>query len=51
MDGLRLPHANLARDYVMGSVTDKLLKGNIPDWLEEVSPKGERLRVFKIITN
>lgn len=44
-------NANLARDYVMGSVTDKLLKGNIPDWLEEVSPKGERLRVFKIITN
>jgi len=44
-------NANLARDYVSGSVTDKLLKGNIPDWLEEVSPQGDRLRVFKIITN
>lgn len=43
--------ANSPGDYGPESVTAKITQGNIPTWLEEVSPQGERFRVFKIRTN
>jgi hypothetical protein len=43
--------ANSPRDYGPESVTAKITSGKIPSWLEEVSPQGERFRVFKIRTN
>lgn len=44
-------NANDPDDFGADSVTAKILMGEIPDWLEEISPKGERLRVFKISRN
>ena len=44
-------HANSPRDIEPNSISDKILKGVIPTWLEEISPKGDRVRVFKIRTN
>ena len=43
--------ANSPSDYGPESVTAKITMGKIPTWLEEVSPQGERFRVFKIRTN
>jgi hypothetical protein len=42
-------NASLERDYERGSVTDELKNNTVPAWLKEVSPKGSRLRVFKIL--
>jgi len=44
-------YANNSRDYAKLSVTDLLLNNAIPNWLEEVSPDGDRIRVFKITAN
>ena len=43
--------ANSRRDYGPQSVTAKIINGNIPAWLDELSPGGQRFRVFKIRTN
>ncbi len=43
--------ANSPSDYGPDSVTAKITMGKIPTWLQEVSPQGERFRVFKIRTN
>ena len=43
--------ANSRRDYGPDSVSASILQGNTPAWLEEVSPSGQRFRVFKIRTN
>ena len=43
--------ANSRRDYGPDSITAKIISGNTPSWLEELSPSDQRFRVFKIRTN